>query len=32
MVQMIYGFVIGMLLAYMYEKYGSVKAPIWGIL
>ena len=27
-VQMIYGFVIGMMLAYLYEKYGSVKAPI----
>ena len=29
-VQMLYGFVLGMLLAYMYEKYGSVKAPIAG--
>ena len=28
LVQMIYGFVMGMLLAYVYEKYGSVKAPI----
>lgn len=28
MVQMIYGFVMGMMLAYVYEKYGSVKAPI----
>lgn len=27
MVQMLYGFVMGMLLAYVYEKYGSVKAP-----
>lgn len=30
LVQMLYGFVLGMLLAYMYEKYGSVKAPIIG--
>ena len=29
-VQMVYGFILGMLLAYMYEKYGSVKAPIVG--
>lgn len=28
MVQMIYGFLVGMMLAYVYEKYGSVKAPI----
>lgn len=28
LVQMIYGFVLGMMLAYFYEKYGSVKAPI----
>lgn len=28
MVQMIYGFVMGMMLAYVYEKYGSVKAPV----
>ena len=28
MVQMIYGFILGMMLAYVYEKYGSVKAPI----
>lgn len=27
-VQMIYGFVLGMMLAYVYEKYGSVKAPM----
>ncbi len=27
MVQMFYGFVLGMMLAYLYEKYGSVKAP-----
>lgn len=27
-VQMIYAFVLGMLFAYLYEKYGSVKAPI----
>ena len=29
-VQMLYGFFMGMLLAYLYEKYGSVKAPILG--
>lgn len=28
LVQMMYGFVLGMMLAYFYEKYGSVKAPI----
>lgn len=28
MIQMLYGFILGMMLAYMYEKYGSVKAPI----
>lgn len=28
MVQMIYAFVLGMLFTYMYEKYGSLKAPI----
>ncbi|WP_346662881.1 type II CAAX endopeptidase family protein [uncultured Merdimonas sp.] len=28
MVQMIYGFILGMMLAYVYEKYGSVKAPV----
>ena len=28
MVQMLYGFILGMMLAYLYEKYGSVKAPI----
>ena len=28
MIQGIYGFIIGYLLAYMYEKYGSLKAPI----
>lgn len=28
MVQMLYGFILGMMLAYVYEKYGSVKAPI----
>lgn len=28
LVQMIYGFVLGMMLAYIYEKYGSVKAPV----
>ncbi len=28
MVQMLYGVFTGMMLAYLYEKYGSVKAPI----
>lgn len=28
MVQMIYALVLGVVYAYMYEKYGSVKAPI----
>lgn len=28
MVQMIYGFCLGMVFCYIYEKYGSVKAPI----
>lgn len=28
MVQMLYGVFMGMLFAYVYEKYGSVKAPI----
>lgn len=28
LVQMIYGFILGMMLAYVYEKYGSLKAPI----
>lgn len=28
LVQMIYGFILGMMLAYLYEKYGSVKAPV----
>jgi len=27
-VQMLYGFILGMMLSYLYEKYGSVKAPI----
>lgn len=27
-VQMLYGFVVGMMLAYLYEKYGSLKAPV----
>lgn len=30
MVQMIYAFVVGILLAYLYEKFGSVWAPIAG--
>ena len=25
---MIYGFILGMMLAYVYEKYGSLKAPV----
>lgn len=29
-VQMIYGALCGLLLAYLYEKYGSVKAPIFA--
>ncbi len=29
-VQMIYGCLAGFLLAYLYEKYGSIKAPILG--
>ena len=28
MVQMIYALFLGVIYAYMYEKYGSVKAPI----
>lgn len=28
LVQIIYGFILGMMLCYLYEKYGSVKAPI----
>ncbi len=28
MIQMLYGFILGMMLAYLYEKYGSIKAPI----
>ncbi len=27
-VQMIYGFISGLMLAYLYEKFGSLKAPI----
>lgn len=30
LVQMIYAFVLGMLFSYMYEKYGSLKAPIFA--
>ena len=30
MVQMIYAFFMGMVLCYLYEKYGSVKAPVLG--
>lgn len=28
LIQMLYGFLLGMVFAYAYEKYGSVKAPI----
>lgn len=28
LVQMLFGFIMGMMLSYLYEKYGSVKAPI----
>lgn len=28
LVQMLYGFILGMMLSYLCEKYGSVKAPI----
>ncbi|KMZ53346.1 CAAX amino protease family protein [Dorea sp. D27] len=28
LVQMIYSFVLGLMLAYIYEKYGSIKAPV----
>lgn len=28
MVQMLYGFFLGMTFCYLYEKYGSVKAPV----
>ncbi len=28
MIQMIYGFLLGMVFCYIYEKYGSVKAPV----
>lgn len=30
MVQILYAFVMGMVLCYLYEKYGSVKAPVLG--
>ncbi|MGN1166308.1 MAG: DUF2275 domain-containing protein [Lachnospiraceae bacterium] len=30
MVQMIYGFLLGMIFCYLYEKYGSVKAPVFA--
>lgn len=30
MVQAVYGFVLGLLLAYLYEVYGSLKAAIFG--
>lgn len=28
LVQILYGFALGMMLAYLYEKYGSLKAPV----
>ena len=28
MIQMIYGFLLGIVFCYIYEKYGSVKAPV----
>lgn len=28
LIQMLYGFILGMMLSYLCEKYGSVKAPI----
>lgn len=28
LVQMIYGFILGLMLTYVYEKYGSLKAPV----
>ena len=28
LIQMIYGFILGLMLTYVYEKYGSLKAPI----
>lgn len=28
MIQMVYSFLLGILLAYLYEKFGSVKAPV----
>ena len=30
MVQMLYGFILGFTFCYLYEKYGSVKAPIFA--
>ncbi len=30
MVQMLYGFFLGMTFCYLYEKYGSVKAPVFA--
>lgn len=30
LVQMIYGFFLGMVFCYFYEKYGSVKAPVFA--
>lgn len=28
-IQMIYGFLLGLMLCYLYDKYGSVKAPVF---
>lgn len=30
MVQMLYGFILGFTFCYLYEKYGSVKAPVFA--
>lgn len=30
MVQMLYGFTLGLTFCYLYEKYGSVKAPVFA--
>lgn len=30
MVQMLYGFILGLTFCYLYEKYGSVKAPVFA--
>lgn len=30
LVQMLYGFILGLTFCYLYEKYGSVKAPVFA--